>query len=66
MKGQIISSDSHVFEPDDLWTNALQKKWGDQLPRHIHGRPDDEGDDDFDFTGDDYVRKFKHVNLHQE
>ena len=66
MKSRIISSDSHVFEPDDLWTNALRTKWGDQLPRKVHGRPDDEGEDDFDFTGDDYVRKFRLENLSEK
>lgn len=58
MKEIVISSDSHVFEPDDLWTKALGKKWGDQLPRKVHGRPDDNSPYDFDFTGEEYVRRF--------
>ncbi|MBM3524552.1 MAG: hypothetical protein FJX57_16525, partial [Alphaproteobacteria bacterium] len=60
---RIISADSHVFEPDDLWLRSLGKKWGDQVPRRVHGRPDDPGDYDYDFTGAEYVRKFRRTNL---
>ena len=29
----IISSDSHVFEPPDLWTNRIDKVFRDRAPR---------------------------------
>ena len=32
---KIISADSHVFEPHDLWWNALGEKYGDKTPRII-------------------------------
>ncbi len=31
----IISADSHIFEPVDLWTNALGSRFGDSLPRVV-------------------------------
>jgi predicted TIM-barrel fold metal-dependent hydrolase len=30
---RLISADSHVFEPQDLWWDHLAAKWGDELPR---------------------------------
>ena len=33
---RIISGDSHVMEPVDLWWNALGSKFGDRTPRVIH------------------------------
>ena len=30
---QLISADSHVMEPQDLWWNALGKRYGDHTPR---------------------------------
>ena len=32
---QLISADSHVMEPPDLWWNALGAKFGDRTPRLI-------------------------------
>ena len=32
---RIISADSHVYEPSDLWWNALGDKFGDRTPRTI-------------------------------
>ena len=29
----VISSDSHVFEPPDLWTNRIDRKFRDRAPR---------------------------------
>jgi hypothetical protein len=29
----VISADSHVMEPADLWTGRLDKSWGDQAPQ---------------------------------
>ena len=31
----IISADSHVYEPSDLWSNALGNKFGERTPRTI-------------------------------
>ena len=39
---RIVSSDSHVFEPGDLWTTRMSPKFRDQAPRII--RMDDGGD----------------------
>jgi predicted TIM-barrel fold metal-dependent hydrolase len=33
--GLIISADSHVLEPGDLWTKALGGRFGDALPRIV-------------------------------
>jgi uncharacterized protein len=30
---QLISADSHINEPPDLWTSRLPRKWGDRTPR---------------------------------
>ena len=32
---RIISADSHVFEPSDLWWKALGEKFGDRTPREL-------------------------------
>ncbi len=32
---QLISADSHVMEPPDLWWNALGSKFGDRTPRML-------------------------------
>ena len=32
---QLISADSHVLEPPDLWWNALGGKFGDRTPREL-------------------------------
>jgi predicted TIM-barrel fold metal-dependent hydrolase len=29
----LISADSHVVEPPDLWTTRMSKRWGDRIPR---------------------------------
>ena len=47
--GRIISADSHVMEPLDLWTNALGDRFGDATPRLLDehlGKPGN-----FFFTG---------------
>tara|TARA_B100000674_G_C37930762_1_gene957866 strand:+ start:54 stop:1187 length:1134 start_codon:yes stop_codon:yes gene_type:complete len=31
----VISGDSHVMEPEDLWTKPLQAKWGEKCPRYV-------------------------------
>ena len=31
----VISADSHIIEPLDLWEKALGAKWGDKVPRVV-------------------------------
>ena len=38
----MISADSHVIEPPDVWTDRLDHDWGDRAP---HVRRDDDGND---------------------
>lgn len=38
-KHWVISADSHVVEPDDLYTKALKHKYGDQLPHMVESGP---------------------------
>jgi len=38
---RVISSDSHVFEPPDLWTNRVEPRYKDRAPRVIHRAEDD-------------------------
>ena len=38
---RIISSDNHVFEPPDLWTSRMDKRFRDRAPRVVH---DEDGD----------------------
>ena len=40
---RVISSDSHVFEPSDLWTSRLEPKFKDRAPHVVH-RPEDDTD----------------------
>ena len=39
---RIVSSDNHVFEPPDLWTNRIEPKFKDRAPRIV--RMEDGGD----------------------
>ncbi len=32
---KVISSDSHILEPPDLWLSRMDPKWGDRTPRVI-------------------------------
>ncbi|MCE2482150.1 MAG: amidohydrolase [Alphaproteobacteria bacterium] len=45
----LISADSHVVEPVDLWAKALGDKWGDAVPREVGSWQGQEGR--FYFTG---------------
>ena len=36
MVTRVLSSDSHVLEPPDLWTTRMQEKFRDRAPRLIH------------------------------
>ena len=38
----IISSDSHVVEPPDLWTDRMDPKYGDRIPHLVTGDPYDQ------------------------
>ncbi len=55
----IVSADSHIIEPYDLWTKALGKKHGGKVPhrvreaRSLDGKKTVKGD--FMFTGHDYL-----------
>ena len=40
---RIIDTDTHVSEPEDLWTSRLPKKWGDLVP-HVRWDPDIQAD----------------------
>jgi predicted TIM-barrel fold metal-dependent hydrolase len=50
----LISADSHVVEPDDLFTRALGRRWGDKLPQKVGRMGAEEGT--FLFTGLEYIR----------
>ena len=39
---RVISSDSHIFEPVDLWTSRAEPKYKDRVPRIVHR---EDGDD---------------------
>ena len=41
-KKLIISSDSHVVEPPDLWTDRMDAKYGDRIPHLVTGDPYDQ------------------------
>ena len=38
---RVISSDSHIFEPADLWTSRIEAKYKDRAPRMAHRDEDD-------------------------
>jgi hypothetical protein len=52
--GTIISGDSHVIEPSELWTKPLGAKYGDAVP-HIIKEFNGEKAEHF-FTGIEYIR----------
>ena len=45
----VVSADSHLIEPYDLWERALGSKWGDRVPRLV--APPDGIDGKMWFTG---------------
>lgn len=49
----VISADSHVVEPDDLYTGALGATYGDKLPHMVESGPS--GDTTHLFTGYEYL-----------
>ena len=38
----IISSDSHVVEPPNLWVDRMDPKYGDRIPHLVKGKPYDQ------------------------
>jgi hypothetical protein len=46
---RLISADSHVYEPRDLWWKALGEKFGDRTPRVLDAYQGREGT--FFYTG---------------
>lgn len=50
----LISADSHVLEPDDLFTKPLGKKWGDAVPQYVNEYRGDKSL--YYFTGIEYVK----------
>ena len=49
----VMSSDSHIIEPYDLWTNALGDRHGDKVPHRVSEAKGVKGD--FFFCGFDYM-----------
>lgn len=43
---RVVDVDTHVLEPDDLWTSRVAKKWGDLVP---HVRTEPNGDEQWYF-----------------
>ncbi len=34
----VIDIDTHIAEPEDLWTSRVSKKWGDLVPHVVNSR----------------------------
>ena len=50
----VLSADSHIIEPFDLWTDALGEKHGDLLPQKVsdcNGVPGS-----YFYTGIEYIK----------
>jgi len=52
-KRMVISADSHVVEPDDLWTKAIGHKWGDKVPHIVEEHQGEKGP--WLFCGKEYI-----------
>ena len=39
---KVISSDSHIFEPPDLWTSRIERKYKDRAPHVVEGEEQDQ------------------------
>ena len=52
-KRMVISADSHVVEPDDLWTKAIGDKWGDMVPHIVEEHQGEKGP--WLFCGKEYI-----------
>ena len=40
MASSVVSADSHVLEPADLWTTRLDNRFRDRAPRVVQTGPD--------------------------
>ena len=54
MQYKVVSADSHIIEPFDLWTKTLNKKWGEALPQVVTECQGQKGR--FFFTGFEYIK----------
>ena len=61
---RVISADSHVLEPPDLWTGALAARWGEGVPRFSDSFRGEEGT--FFFTGREVLRLGSSRDIDQE
>ena len=61
---QVISADSHVLEPPDLWVKALGDRWGDRAPHFADVYNGEAGT--FFFTGRDVLRLGSSRDIDQE
>jgi predicted TIM-barrel fold metal-dependent hydrolase len=59
MTMQVLSADSHVLEPPDLWTTRMQAKFRDRAPHLIHEYNGKKGD----FLACDPLRPFNPFSL---
>jgi predicted TIM-barrel fold metal-dependent hydrolase len=39
----LVSADSHVVEPGDLWTTRMERRWGERIPRVVVGHEGRQG-----------------------
>ena len=61
---RVISADSHVLEPPDLWVKALADKWGERAPHFADTYNGETGT--FFFTGRDVLRLGSSRDIDQE
>ena len=59
MASQVLSADSHVLEPPDLWTTRMQAKFRDRAPHLIHEYNGQTGD----FLACEGLRPFNPTSL---
>ena len=59
MVSQVLSADSHVLEPPDLWTTRMQRKFRDRAPHLIHEYNGQTGD----FLACEGLRPFNPTSL---
>jgi hypothetical protein len=60
----VISADSHVVEPDNLFVDALGARHGDKLPRKVNERDGEKGT--FLYTGIEYIRRSGGLSVDDE
>ena len=51
---RVISADSHVVEPTDLWWNTIGSKYGERTPRIVNEYLGKQGR--FFYTGAQYLK----------